>query len=112
MTTTCFNIKTTNFVRNNGFLVRLWYYLIDITYVLVFTGCSFFVFWNFRSGVSSNKNPSRWTDIIDMEIECIIEKEIEKNRNSRLLGHVNFDGQKYRFVKKSDKYGFFSGFGH
>ena len=36
----------------------------------------------------------------------------KKNRNSRLLGHVNFDGQRYRFVKKSDKYGFISRFGH
>ena len=36
----------------------------------------------------------------------------EKNRKSRLLVHVNFDGQNHRFVKKSDKYGFLSGFGH
>ena len=27
-------------------------------------------------------------------------KKAKKNRNSRLLGHVNFDGQKYCFVKK------------
>ena len=27
-------------------------------------------------------------------------RSIIKNRNSRLLGHVNLDGQKYRFVKK------------
>ena len=39
----------------------------------------------------------------------IIEK---KNRNSRLLGHVNFDGQNHRFVRKGNKNGFISGFGH
>ena len=26
----------------------------------------------------------------------------KKNRNSRLLGHVNFDGQNHRFVRKTD----------
>ena len=36
----------------------------------------------------------------------------EKNRNSRLLGHVNFDGQNHRFVRKGNKNGFISGFGH
>ena len=35
-----------------------------------------------------------------------------KNRNSRLLGHVNFDGQNYRFVRKGSKNGFISGFRH
>ena len=33
----------------------------------------------------------------------------KKNRNSRLLGHVNFDGQNHRFVRKGDKNGFISG---
>ena len=37
---------------------------------------------------------------------------VEKNRNSRLLGHVNFDGQNHRFVRKGNKNGFISGFGH
>ena len=36
----------------------------------------------------------------------------EKNRNSRLPGHVNFDGQNHRFVRKGTKNGFISGFEH
>ena len=36
----------------------------------------------------------------------------QKNRNSRLLGHVNFDGQNHRFVRKGNTNGFISGFGH
>ena len=36
----------------------------------------------------------------------------QKNRNSRLLGHVNFDGQNHRFIKKGSKNGFIYGFGH
>ena len=36
----------------------------------------------------------------------------QKNRNSRLLGHVNFDCQNHRFVRKGNKNGFISGFGH
>ena len=35
-----------------------------------------------------------------------------KKRNSRLLGHVNFDRQNHRFVKKGNKNGLISGFGH
>ena len=35
-----------------------------------------------------------------------------KNRNSRFLGHVNFDGQNHRFVRRRNKNGFISGFGH
>ena len=37
---------------------------------------------------------------------------LEKNRNSMLLGHVNFDGQNHHFVRKGNKNGFISGFGH
>ena len=36
----------------------------------------------------------------------------KKNRNSRLLGHVSFDGQNNLFFKNGDKNGFISGFGH
>ena len=28
---------------------------------------------------------------------------VQKNRNSRLLGHVNFDGQNHRFVRNGNK---------
>ena len=41
-----------------------------------------------------------------------IPAEYKKYRNSRLLGHVNFDGQDHRFVRKRNKNGFISGFGH
>ena len=37
---------------------------------------------------------------------------IKQNSKSRLLGHVNFDGQNHRFVRKGNKNGFISGFGH
>ena len=30
-------------------------------------------------------------------------KIVKKNRKSRLLGHVNFDGQNHRFVRKGKK---------
>ena len=30
----------------------------------------------------------------------IMQVNVKKNRKSRLLGHVNFDGQNHRFVKK------------
>ena len=36
----------------------------------------------------------------------------KKNRNSRLLGHVSFDGQNHLFVRKGTKNGFIAGFGH
>ena len=36
----------------------------------------------------------------------------KKNRNSRLLGHVNFDSQNHRFFRNGNKNGFISGFGH
>jgi hypothetical protein len=39
-----------------------------------------------------------------------IEILTKKNRNSRLLGHVNFDNQNHRFGKKGNKKGFISGF--
>ena len=38
-------------------------------------------------------------------------KHLEKNRNSRLPGHVNFDGQNHCFVRKGYKNGFISGLG-
>ena len=41
-----------------------------------------------------------------------IVKSFKKNRNSRLLGHVNFDGQNHPFVRKGTKNGFIPGFGH
>ena len=28
--------------------------------------------------------------------------DLKKNRDSRLLGHVNFDGQNHRFVQEDD----------
>ena len=36
----------------------------------------------------------------------------KKNRKSMLLGHVNFDGQNHRFVRKGTKNGFISRFGN
>ena len=35
-----------------------------------------------------------------------------RRKSQQLLGHVNFDGQNHRFIKKGNKNGFISGFGH
>ena len=48
---------------------------------------------------------------VDKHASREIDEDLESNRNSGLLGHVNLDGQTV-LSKKSDKYGFISRFGH
>ena len=54
-----------------------------------------------------------WTfNIWTFSAKDIVTSLMPKNRSSRLLGHVNFDGQNHRFVRKGNKNGFIYEFGH